>query len=94
MHTITEPFVLFVSDVCVAPRVNKLTFYGEIHFNHENPINRRVIAEQLVTNASSQVTFTHVKYRCPNTGLEYEFVINHIKYAKRPSHGGMNGTGT
>ena len=57
----------------------QFTFYGEIDFDREDPINRGVIADQLVTNASSQVTFRYIKYRCPNTGLEYEFVTNHMK---------------
>ena len=57
----------------------KFTFYGEIDFDREDPINRGVIADQLVTNASSQVTFRYIKYRCPNTGLEYAFVTNHMK---------------
>ena len=57
----------------------KFTFYGEIDFDREDPINRGVIADQLATNASSQVTFRYIKYRCPNTGLEYEFVTNHMK---------------
>ena len=30
-------------------------------------------------NPGSQVTFRYIKYRCPNTGLEYEFVTNHMK---------------
>ena len=35
----------------------KFTFYGEIDFDREDPLNRGVIADQLVTNATSPVTF-------------------------------------
>jgi len=43
----------------------KFTFYGEIDFDREDPINRGVIADQPVTNASSQITFRHIKIQMP-----------------------------
>jgi hypothetical protein len=57
----------------------KFTCYGEIDFDREDPVNLGVIADQLVTNATSQVTFRYIKYQCPHTGAEYEFVTNHMK---------------
>jgi hypothetical protein len=57
----------------------KFTFYGEMEFDRNDPVNRSVIADQLVTNASSQVLFRYIKYRCPQTGTEYELITNHRK---------------
>lgn len=57
----------------------KFTFYGEIDFDRGDPVNEGIIADQLVTNASSQVTFRYIKYKCPDSGVEYEFVTNHMK---------------
>jgi hypothetical protein len=57
----------------------KFTFYGEIDFDREDPVNLGVIDDQLVTNATSQVLFRYIKYQCPQTGTEYEFITNHIK---------------
>lgn len=57
----------------------KFTFYGEMEFDREDPVNRGVLADQLVTNASSQVLFRYIKYRCAQTGIEYELITNHMK---------------
>jgi len=57
----------------------KYTFYGEMDFDRGDPVNRGVLTDQLVTNASSQVLFRYIRYRCPKTGTEYEFITNHMK---------------
>jgi len=57
----------------------KLTFYGQIDFDREDPVNRGILVDQLVTNASSQVLFRYIKYQCPDSGTEYEFITNHMK---------------
>ena len=57
----------------------KLTFYSEMDFDRNDPVNRGVLTDQLVTNASSQVLFRYIKYRCPKTGIEYEFITSHMK---------------
>ena len=57
----------------------KFTFYGEIDFDREDPVNLGVIDDQLVTNATSQVLFRYIKYQCPQTGTEYEFITNRMK---------------
>ena len=57
----------------------KFTFYGEMDFDRNDPVNRGILADQLVSNASSQVLFRYIKYRCPQTGNEYELITNHMK---------------
>lgn len=57
----------------------KLTFYGENDFDPDDPINRGILKDQMVTNATSQVTFRYVQYQCPDTGTIYKFVTNHMK---------------
>jgi hypothetical protein len=57
----------------------KLTFYGENDFDRGDPVNRGILEDQMVTNATSQVTFRYIKYQCPDTGAIYEFVTNHMK---------------
>ena len=57
----------------------KYTFYGEMDFDRSDPVNRGVLTDKLVTNASSQVLFRYIRYRCPKTGTEYEFITNHMK---------------
>jgi hypothetical protein len=57
----------------------KFTFYGEMDFDREDPVNLGVITDQLVTNATAQVPFRYIKYQCPHTGTEYEFITNHMK---------------
>ena len=57
----------------------KFTFYGQRDFDRNDSVNRGVLADQLVTNASSQVLFRYIKYRCRQTGTEYELITNHMK---------------
>jgi hypothetical protein len=57
----------------------KFTFYGGIDFDRGDPVNEGIIADQLITNVSSQVTFRYIKYKCPDSAVEYEFVTNHMK---------------
>jgi hypothetical protein len=56
----------------------KITYYGEKEFDHDDPINAGVLSDNLVTNASAGVTFRLIKYKCPNTGTEYEFISNQM----------------
>ena len=57
----------------------KFTFYGKMEFDRNDPVNRGVLVDQLVTNASSQVLFRYIKYRCAQTGTQYELITNHMK---------------
>ena len=56
----------------------KITVYGPNPFDHEDPINAGVQSDELVTNASSGVTFRLIKYQCPQSGTQYEFISNQM----------------
>jgi hypothetical protein len=56
----------------------KITYYGESGFDPLDPVNAGVLSDQLVTNATAGVTFRLVKYKCPHTGAEYEFISNQM----------------
>jgi hypothetical protein len=56
----------------------KITAYGPNPFDREDPLNAGVQSDELVTNASSGVTFRLIKYQCPQTGTPYEFISNQM----------------
>jgi hypothetical protein len=56
----------------------KITCYGEKPFDREDPMNAGVQSDELVTNASSGVTFRLIKYQCPQTDTQYEFISNQM----------------
>jgi hypothetical protein len=56
----------------------KITVYGPQDFDPKDPINAGVQSDSLVTNASAGVTFRLIKYKCPHSGTEYEFISNQM----------------
>ena len=56
----------------------KITYYGGNEFDRNDPINAGVLTDDLVTNASAEVTFRLIKYKCPHSGTEYEFISNQM----------------
>jgi hypothetical protein len=54
----------------------KITCYGEKPFDREDLMNAGVQSDELVINASSGVTFRLIKYQCPQTDTQYEFINN------------------
>jgi len=57
----------------------KITCYGEIEFDREDPINAGVLADQHAATETTGVMMRYIRYQCPRTGTEYEFITNHMK---------------
>lgn len=57
----------------------KITCYGELDFDRDDPVNAGVITDQHAATQTSGVMIRYIRYQCPRTGTEYEFITNHMK---------------
>ena len=57
----------------------KITCFGEIEFDRADPINAGVLDDQHAATETSGVMMRYIRYQCPRTGNEYEFITNHMK---------------
>jgi hypothetical protein len=59
--------------------IDTLEELGEIEFDREDPINAGVLADQHAATETTGVMMRYIRYQCPRTGTEYEFITNHMK---------------
>jgi len=57
----------------------KITCYGELDFERDDPVNAGVLTDQHAATETTGVMFRYIRYQCPRTGKEYEFITNHMK---------------
>lgn len=57
----------------------KITQYGSLDFDPEDPVNAGVLKDQLASSETSGKTFRYIEYQCPVSGTIYAFITNHMQ---------------
>jgi len=62
-----------------AKELLKITCYGELDFDREDPINAGVVTDQYASTETGGTMIRYIRYKCPRTQTEYEFITNHMQ---------------
>lgn len=57
----------------------KITCYGELDFDREDTVNAGVLTDQYASTETGETMIRYIRYKCPRTQNEYEFITNHMK---------------
>ena len=57
----------------------KITRYGGIDFDREDPLNAGVLSDEHAATETAGVMCRYIRYRCPQSGTAYAFITNQMK---------------